>query len=67
MIDPWAKTLSREVAEMRDMIAADFAGKSVHGTVTCIVCGRRLEFSHSAENGHVWGKCSTEYCLAWME
>lgn len=30
-------------------------------------CGGKLHLSQAAYNGHVWGKCTTDGCLAWME
>lgn len=30
-------------------------------------CGGKLHLSQAAYNGHVWGKCTTEDCLSWME
>jgi len=33
----------------------------------CPVCKGKLHLAISAYNGHVWGKCETENCLAWME
>lgn len=30
-------------------------------------CGGKLHLSQSAHNGHVWGKCTTEGCVSWME
>lgn len=48
-------------------IKQKYKGKSVKGVKTCPVCGGKLHLSHSGYNGHVWGKCETENCLAWME
>lgn len=30
-------------------------------------CGGKLHLSQAALNGHVWGKCTTEGCVSWME
>lgn len=30
-------------------------------------CGGKLHLSQAAYNGHVWGKCTSEGCLSWME
>lgn len=30
-------------------------------------CGGKLHLSQAAYNGHVWGKCTTEDCVSWME
>lgn len=42
-------------------------GKAWAGLVKCPVCDGKLHLSHAAINGHVWGRCETEDCLAWME
>lgn len=42
-------------------------GKAVAGVAECPVCGKMLRWTHAASNGHVWGRCVTEGCLAWME
>jgi hypothetical protein len=36
------------------------------GSIDCPVCEGRLNFS-IASNGHVWARCATQGCLAWME
>lgn len=48
-------------------IKAEHKGESWKGVETCPECGGKLHLSHAAMNGHVWGKCETENCLAWME
>ena len=42
-------------------------GRDWQGVVSCPVCSGKLHLSHSAYNGHVWGRCDTEDCLSWME
>ena len=43
-------------------------GKDIQGQEPCPACGTgMLSWSHSAFNGHVWGECSTEGCVSWME
>lgn len=37
------------------------------GTTPCPKCGATLHYSVAACNGHVWGKCETDGCLAWMQ
>lgn len=38
------------------------------GVIDCPTkCGGKLHLSQAAYNGHVWGKCTTEGCLSWME
>ena len=35
--------------------------------IECPVCKGRLHLSQAAYNGHVWGKCETKDCVAWMQ
>jgi hypothetical protein len=39
------------------------------GFIDCPVCGgaKSLAWSWAKLNGHVWGRCSTEDCVSWME
>jgi hypothetical protein len=48
-------------------VKEDHRGEDWEGDVTCPVCGGVLHLSHAAHNGHVWGRCETKGCLAWME
>ena len=48
-------------------IKQEHKGKSWQGTAECPRCHGKLFLSHAALNGHVWGKCETNGCLAWME
>jgi hypothetical protein len=42
--------------------------KGATGKVPCEVCTTgEIHLSMSEYNGHVWGKCSTEGCVSWME
>lgn len=41
---------------------------SARGEVPCAGCGvGTIHVSMAAYNGHVWGKCTTEGCVSWME
>lgn len=42
-------------------------GQRAKEVIECPKCKGRLHLSIAATNGHVWGKCETEGCLAWME
>ncbi len=42
------------------------AKKEDRGTITCPICKEPLHYSRR-NNGHVWGKCTTENCLNWMQ
>lgn len=38
------------------------------GKVPCEACGKgEIHLRMAAYNGHVWGKCTTEGCVSWME
>lgn len=37
------------------------------GSIECPACRARLEWSRSPVNGHVWGRCETADCIAWMQ
>lgn len=66
----WIEESDRRIKLVLPIIAAmktKYKGRSAKGVKTCPVCGGKLHLSHSGYNGHVWGKCETEGCLAWME
>lgn len=49
-------------------IKKEHKGTNWSGVIDCPTgCGGQLGLTHAACNGHVWGKCSTEGCVAWME
>ncbi len=48
-------------------IKLEHKDESWKGTEECPECGGVLHLTHAADNGHVWGQCETEGCLAWME
>ena len=68
-----AKSLERalermiRVAPLIAKIRIEHKGESWQGIENCPECGGKLHLRHAALNGHVWCKCETEGCLAWME
>jgi hypothetical protein len=43
-------------------------GNGGRGCITCPVCEKgQLHYSVASYNGHMWGKCSTDDCVAWMQ
>lgn len=36
------------------------------GEIACPECAGRLRWTRDEGNGHVWGRCETADCLAWM-
>lgn len=48
-------------------IREKYKGQDWRGIIECPICKGKLHVTHSAYNGHVWGKCETEGCVAWIE
>jgi hypothetical protein len=48
-------------------VKKEHKGENWSGSFECPACKGILHLSHASLNGHVWGKCETEKCLAWME
>lgn len=42
-------------------------GKDWQGIVECPICNGKLHVRHSGYNNHVWVKCETVNCVAWIE
>lgn len=41
---------------------------SAQGVVPCEACGKgEIHLTMASYNGHVWGKCTTDGCVSWME
>ena len=57
----------RQVYPLIESVKREHAGTTWRGTATCPVCSGVLALIHKAGNGHVWGKCLTKGCVAWME
>ena len=57
----------RKAEEVVRAFRVKYKNKSGQETVKCPVCEGKLHLSIAAYNGHVWGKCETKDCLAWME
>jgi hypothetical protein len=71
---PTAAEAEAEIVESDKRLAAAFEARAAiverrqgSGVVPCPACGKGLHFSVARSNGHVWGRCETEGCLAWME
>lgn len=62
--DRWMRLTMPLIAKVKQ----EHRGSDWRGNVPCPTgCGGTLRLSHSAINGHVWGACTTEDCLSWME
>lgn len=48
-------------------IRKEHKGKDWRGVLECPVCKGKLHVRHAGFNGHVWAKCETEGCVAWIE
>lgn len=59
-----ATSATREDANARGL----GKGNGGMGEILCPVCGTgRLKYSVAGVNGHIWGACSTEGCVRWMQ
>jgi len=63
------RTFTAMAAAQADAKANGFKkGNGGVGSVKCPCCeSGTLGYSVSGYNGHLWGKCSTEGCVAWMQ
>ncbi len=65
--------MEQHIKEMTDLnpillkIKKEHKGKGHQCVIECPRCKGKLHLSHAASNGHIWGKCETEDCMAWME
>lgn len=57
----------RAAFEIVAKVKKEHKGTNWAGYFECPACKGKLHISHARINGHVWGKCETEGCLAWME
>lgn len=42
-------------------------GSAGQGSVECPICKGSIRYRVAAVNGHMWGACSSEGCVRWME
>lgn len=66
--DEWDESMRRMRAAAP--IIAEFRKKpwGKQKIVDCPACGTgKLHLSQASSNGHVWGRCTTDKCLNWME
>lgn len=42
-------------------------GQGGQGEMPCPKCGKNLYFTVASLNGHIWARCTTKGCLAWMQ
>ncbi len=77
---PDASEVEADESRMLDMLTALSAvqaeakaqgygrGNPGRGNFLCPICKRgQLRYSVAGVNGHIWGKCSTDGCVAWMQ
>lgn len=53
--------------EVVSPIRKQHKGKDWSGVLECPTCKGKLHVRHAGYNGHVWAKCETENCVAWLE
>jgi len=62
--------VSRAMKAARDTAnaAGHVRGAGGRGSLKCPACDNgTLHYSVATDNGHLWGKCSTNGCVAWMQ
>lgn len=60
--------LAPVIAAHADALAKGFKkGNGGSSDCECPRCGKRLRYTIAALNGHMWAKCETEGCAAWIE
>jgi transcriptional regulator with XRE-family HTH domain len=77
---PDAAEVEADESRMLDMLAALSAvqaeattqgygrGNGGRGSFLCPICKRgQLNYSVAGVNGHIWGRCTTDGCVAWMQ
>lgn len=42
-------------------------GNGGQGQIECPICKTSLRYSVASVNGHIWGSCSGEGCVRWMQ
>lgn len=48
-------------------IRDEYRGRDYSGTLDCPVCKGVLHVRHAGYNGHIWVKCESKDCIAWIE
>ena len=61
-----AKIIDKENAEPEVGGGMSDTKKGSKGVIECPACKGVLRYSVSGGNHHIWGKCETKGCLAWM-
>lgn len=41
--------------------------KGISGDIDCPKCGRKLNYTIAASNGHIWGHCETNLCINFVQ
>ena len=62
-----AERYSKRFKNMLSALKTIKEKKEPAGKITCPECGGNLHYTKASSNGHIWGKCQTEGCLAWMQ
>lgn len=59
--------LKQKLSQMIQALATIAACPGSQGIIECPACHGPLSWSRASLNGHVWGRCSTDGCLSWMQ
>lgn len=61
------REVERVVNSRQAIVDAIEATGQEHGAIDCPSCAGGSLTYRRASNGHIWARCSTEDCVAWME
>jgi len=66
-LDDWEESVDRSIKQVSMAIKTIGKTGKQNGVIQCPACNGKLGFSVSPGNGHIWAKCETNNCLAWMQ
>ena len=56
------------VADIKANHSGDLkANRGIASSCECPICKGKLYYRRAGCNGHIWARCETEGCVAWME
>ena len=55
-----------EIKKINGLKGKEKPKTNLGGTITCPICGNKLNYTVSKVNCHIWGQCETVKCLSWM-
>lgn len=63
----WQQSLDRTMKAMQAIKDHTKGLKGIKGQIICPMCSKRLAYSISGYNGHIWAKCETTDCVSFIQ